>query len=162
MVFGTKMMLTKFYNHNDYKNKYKACGVLFCKEIETKIYYLFVLEKRNNKNEMHIIGGKREDKEYPLLTASREMWEETNNLIDKIDCLQKICASYCKKYWYNKGKYILYVTKIDEKYYNIHNNYNMLVWMSYDDIKNNITTSYEQNDIIYNISELSKIIINNI
>lgn len=170
-------MLHSFKDHRLYVNQYKACGVLFRKKINNEYHYLFIIENRHDNTEpvVHIIGGKREPKEYPLLTIARETWEETNKLVDKIDCLSAVCGekAVCKKYWYNRGKYVLYIANCPEQYENIDKEFNetttdgnQLVWISEKEIKkSNKTKNHEfinSSNTVYKYSSFAVALVSSI
>jgi len=157
---------------------YKACGIILYKKIGNDIYYLFQLEKRKGEKEdmvIHFIGGKKENNEYPLNTVVREFLEETNYSIKPSKCYTLIKEKSTVKYWIEHGKYILYISKCPNEYYDIDVNFNLtstthkLIWIKLDELKNNIKNeqyiyiSLIWKDIqIYNLSRFVVDVIKNI
>lgn len=132
---------------NQYTNEYKSCGIILTKNTNGKNYWLFVIESRKDYPNpvVHIIGGKKEPGEYPHETIARETWEETAHVFSQTDCVNQIFSPNTSKYWYNRGKYILYIGNCPDQYHKIdvdfaHTNpeSTKLVWISNEELVSNV------------------------
>lgn len=138
-------MFLPISNPNTYADDYKSTGIILTKNISGENYFLFLIEPRSEHTEqvVHIIGGKKNEGEYPHETIAREAWEESHGLIGITDCINSIFAPNTIKYWYNRGKYILYIAECPEQYIDIDKLFsgislNKLIWISNSELSANI------------------------
>ncbi len=148
-----------FFNVNDqntHAHDYKSSGIILTKNVNGENHFLFLIEPRSEHPEpvVHIIGGRKEECEYPQDTVAREAWEETTGLISIPSCLNIVLAPSTSKYWYNRGKYILYIGECPSELKSIDtifnkSNSNKLVWIADSELVNNIQNkkfSYVDNE----------------
>ncbi len=154
---------------NQYTDQYKSCGIILTKNSNGENYFLFVIESRKDylTPVVHIIGGKKEPGELPHETISRETWEETAQLFSQTDCCNQIFAPNTSKYWYNRGKYLLYICNCPVQYHEIDvefantNSDTKLVWLSNDELVSNVKNqTWEFTDSTGNKFQYSDLLIN--
>ncbi len=128
---------------NKLRQIFKASGILFYRHIGDKLYFLFQCEERkehNNEKSVHFIGGKRENFENAMECAVREFCEETDCKIKPYVFYNLLKSGNRKDYWFEQGKYILYIDECPRKYYdidvqfNVKSNDNKLYWISLDEL----------------------------
>lgn len=110
-----------YYNHpegwapNANPWGFKSAGILPIRLSPSgDIQVLVPYEKSPKRSGLHVLGGKREANETPILTAVRECYEEMNKLI----CQKKLHAwttRVVKKVYIPPGKFMLYLTFVDDE-----------------------------------------------
>lgn len=136
-------MFSHINDTNAYASDYKSSGIILTKNTNGENHFLFLIEPRSEHPEpvVHIIGGRKEEWEYPQDTVAREACEETAGLIGIPDCLNIVFAPSTSKYWYNRGKYILYIAECPNALKSIDTifnktNSNKLIWLSDSELVN--------------------------
>lgn len=141
-------IVNNFNNKNNiYYNTISAAGCLIYKIINDQLYLLLIKYYNQAWVELDDFGGKIDiDDENIFDTISRELLEETNNIID-----YNTIAHYKNIHFYNRNsKYYNILIQVNQDFHNdttvfgnleIHDNlYRFVKWYNYKDVKNNIAT----------------------
>lgn len=109
----------------DEKKEYKAAGFLIVRENNEKIEVLVPIEYRYDTRCLciHLFGGMKDySDKNSFVTAVREFKEETAGIISKKQ-IQNLFNNQTESYrfWFQKGKYALYICKIINENHNYDN-----------------------------------------
>lgn len=162
------------YAHNrhhssncDYKESYKAAGVLPFAFIRRQLHFLLPVEPRPENGfaiRLNLLGGQRDyGDESSLITAARELSEETGKCIRRkvAEKLLKQPADFVSRHCIEQGKYVLYVCKLKKEYFNLPQQYSSLqyrpsgaeadalVWVSAKALKDALDSSQHSIELDY-------------
>lgn len=101
-----------------YKNTISACGCLFYKVINNKVYLLLISYSDPKWNKLDDFGGQIDDDDDTVIDAiCREVSEETNKKISKKKLLKLINKNNHKIFYNNFAKYYNYVIEVDDDFF---------------------------------------------
>ncbi len=102
-----------FYFNNDSKKPIRAGGILYFKRVNGKIFFLLIFNPWEKCKCFEDIGGKTDIVDLTIQdTISREVYEETNNLIE-INLTKKLMENH-ESHYIENSKYNLYLIEASE------------------------------------------------
>ena len=140
------------------REDFKGAGAILFKFKRGKLLVLLGFEYRlsDRQKVLNPLGGQRDGRETPKVTAGREFWEESGKVIPRKDISNLLNQPDAIEIWFRPGLYFLYLARCPDKYADIDERYNTgprsfsftaemtsLLWVPWDSLVHSVQHSAE-------------------